>query len=977
YELKQLSLVTATGGWFRLRVGLHAEPASSSPGTRYRLKVVAMRHATSTDALRVEAQRAAGEGCRICGRPEAGRECLAALEWAAALWRQAGDPEGETDTLNDLGVAYSSHGDTRMAVATYELALSRARQSGYGPGEAWALSNLGSVLHNRGHADDRAVLADSNSLGLWHRSGQEGEEATPLFQLGRVYLDHDEADRALATFERALPLAVGARDDLTRVNLLSGIGNIHLGQGELDDAVRSLNEARELGRAMGTASDLAEIDSSLATVYRRRGQLQMALGMLNEAIRLGAAGSLPEFENNLGLAYVELGQIGRALEQFQKALASSRTYGNWDEQIRALEGLGWVHLRCRQEEAALRAYREAESLRAKATPGISHQLLYFAGMATRSLGRADKALEPLCLAARELGLTDSISGGSPSPARGACLPGSRQPLDSTLAGAVAIATGLAYRDLGKQTEADRWLTRAVDLGRDYRYPTLAVRARLWRARLARDRGDLQKASDDIAAALPTIESTRGKVLDEGLQIGFFAANRDYYELAIDLLLQLDRQRHGNDRAAALALSEKARARSLLDLLARAAQGSDAESPARHPAKNEEPHEAVPGEAQPLELRAIEALLDDRTALLEYALGTESSALFVITRRHLEAYSLPNSQEIEHEVQNLRRSLSAPHSQAASYGAQAYRLYRLLVAPAAAVLADKNRLLIAPDQSLHTLPFEALLTAEAGGRPYGDLPYLLRDKAIAYVPSASVLAASLGRPRPAPPAAASGPQFVAFADPDYRMTAAAAAGCSSAKAGDSLPVELPQLHASKDEVEGIAGLFPAGATRLYMRGRARKRSVGSLLGAEVRYVHFAVHGHLDDRRPEQSALVLSRDPATGCFDRLLVQDILRLKLRSDLVVLSACRTGLGRAVKGEGLLGLSRAFIHAGVRSLVVSLWDIDDESTSGLMVRFYKELGQSHDKAAALRGAKLETIRQGAFADPYYWAPFILIGEPR
>jgi CHAT domain-containing protein len=268
------------------------------------------------------------------------------------------------------------------------------------------------------------------------------------------------------------------------------------------------------------------------------------------------------------------------------------------------------------------------------------------------------------------------------------------------------------------------------------------------------------------------------------------------------------------------------------------------------------------------------------------------------------------------------------------------------------------LLIAPDGPLYLLPFEALLTQDHGSS-YTDLPYLLRRFAISYVPSASVLA-DLRKSRPVEN---SGKMFLAFADPDYR------GGSNAVLRGRSNGQKLAQLPESGREVKRIAELFPPGESVLYLGAEATKKNVEqNPLLERAPLVHFALHGTVDEVRPESSGLELSDG-------RLRVSEIFNLKLNANLLTLSACETALGKEVHGEGMVGLTRAFLYAGAHSLVVSLWPVAEQSTPGFMHDLYRNLPA--DKAEALRRAKLAMISSREFSEPYYWAPFILSGDPR
>jgi CHAT domain-containing protein len=387
-----------------------------------------------------------------------------------------------------------------------------------------------------------------------------------------------------------------------------------------------------------------------------------------------------------------------------------------------------------------------------------------------------------------------------------------------------------------------------------------------------------------------------------------------------------------------------------------------------------PHYAGVRYPTPLRTQEIEGLLGDRTALLQYFLGKERSFLFVVTRGHLASYELPGADWIAGRVRSLRSVLDKPNPLTkARYCQEAAELYGKLLSPAAGILAGKRHLLIAPDGPLYFLPFEALLTETRGFyRPYEQLPYLLLDHTVSYVPSASVLA-SLRLPQPAPLAKGEMPKmFVGFADPVYGGPPAAPTQVAALRGGQ-MPNLLP-LPRSREEVEQLARFYP-GHEMLYLGASATKRNVtaNSLLKS-ARRIHFATHGLVNEIRPELSALALT--PEGKEDDGLLrVSEIFNLELASDLVVLSACETGLGKQVSGEGVLGLTRAFLYAGAKSVVVSLWPVLETGTPELMKSFYRHLDDSGSKVEALRAAKLDMLRGGQ-ANPSYWAPFILAGDP-
>ncbi|HET9316127.1 MAG TPA: CHAT domain-containing protein, partial [Vicinamibacteria bacterium] len=294
-------------------------------------------------------------------------------------------------------------------------------------------------------------------------------------------------------------------------------------------------------------------------------------------------------------------------------------------------------------------------------------------------------------------------------------------------------------------------------------------------------------------------------------------------------------------------------------------------------------------------------------------------------------------------------------------AQGERLYAELLKPAGRAVDDAERVLVSPDGALHLLPFGALV------RRRDPLTFVAEWKPLPTVASASVYAEIKKTRRAAPDPT---PRLAAFGDP-----APAAAGSADTGSREASDVLRP-LPYSREEVERIAALFGPGARR-YL-GPAATKAEALALGKDVRYVHFATHGLIDARSPLDSALVMATDRPGAPVDdgRLRAWEVRdRLRLDADLVALSACESGLGREATAEGLIGLSRAFQHAGARSVLASLWAISDRSTARFMESFYQRLRQGAPRDRALQDAQVASLRQGAH--PYHWAAFQLSGDWR
>ncbi len=546
--------------------------------------------------------------------------------------------------------------------------------------------------------------------------------------------------------------------------------------------------------------------------------------------------------------------------------------------------------------------------------------------------------------------------------------------------------------------------------------------------LRRDQGKLLEARDTFHQAIAAFETQKSRLTSRDQDAASFAERfSPLYKDLIDLLVEL------GEAGEAFGVLERYRAQGLLAMLgardllldqelppelarrrrslariyddtqARLAGLDDSAEPAevekllaelrslqqQRAALAAEVLEAAPrlGHAtspQPLDAAAAARALDPGTLLLSYVVLPEASYLFVLGAggaASLDAASLDavdlevlalgvGEEPLRREVEVLRRLVQSPRAIEARGGLarSSQALYRWLVEPVAARVAGAERLLIVPDGPLHALPF-AVLADQADDSGDG---FLAARKPLHSAVSVTVYdllkAIRPSRPRPS--------RVVAFGDPHY----ARAAGVPTA--GANARGALRPLPATRAEVESLAGLFPDA--RVYLGATATEEQAKAV-GGEARILHFACHGAVDHRFPLDSYLALSQPDAEGEAENGLLQawEIFeQLRLDADLVTLSACETGLGREIGGEGLIGLTRAFQYAGARSVVASLWGVSDQSTGALMARFYGYLKSGMAKDEALRAAQLDLLRGDAgetfdASHPFYWAAFQLIGDWR
>ena len=431
-------------------------------------------------------------------------------------------------------------------------------------------------------------------------------------------------------------------------------------------------------------------------------------------------------------------------------------------------------------------------------------------------------------------------------------------------------------------------------------------------------------------------------------------------------------------------------------------------------------------AQPQSLADVQQkVLDDGTVLLEYSLGNDSSYLFAVSRSSVSLFKLSPRSNLNKLATDFRAQLIPPKLQrrivgidvaadqqrglglvegpAENLGAfinASSALYQAAVAPAASTLGDK-RLLVVADGALNYVPFEALIKT-SDGADYASLSYLIKTNEIVYAPSASVIAAI--RQQRGSSSTGSAKNLLVVADPvfntdDPRLKGNSAVQSGGEARGLGLGLEsaindvtdspapagglrLARLVGTRAEAEEIGKIAKTGGVQadLWIDLNASEDNVRSRDMTNYRVIHIATHGLLDAQRPQFTGVVLSLVGNKTTDGFLRTDEIFNLRMNPSLVMLSACETGLGKEKRGEGVIGLTRAFMYAGAPTVGVTLWSVADKSTAELMTDFYRRF-LSSDKPApassAMRDAQLAMISAKKYSAPFYWAPFVLVGEWR
>lgn len=820
------------------------------------------------------------------------------------------------------------------------------------------------------------------ALDLSEKAGDKARAGMAMVYLAAAVSYQGRLSEALEIAQKGVRVARESADKKVLEQALNNLASINGGLGRLEESLGSFYELLDLaheindstmqyvtllniGEAYVRADDPDKAELPLQESLRRARELKPNLHASNPSKKATEMALL-----NLGAMEMARQHYRAALDYYEQVNVSKPESALWV--IAALQGMVTTYERLDEPKKAIQFIDQAIPIAEKAASGAEYRnLLSALGVNQEKLGNLDAALanENQALALMH------ESGGDP--------------------------------DLEWQVES-----------------------RI--AHIERARGNNDAALEHYRKSICGIELLRSVALntEEG-RAGVVERSRLTYTETADLLVDLHRENE------ALEMAERGRARAFLDMLAETRVGvTDELTPDQRKQENSilsrisstqkkmwnqnvspderkqnerdltaaesdleklhlqiresNPHYASLQYPEPIHIEAIQSkLLDDQSALIEYLLGEKRSLVWVVTKNKVTTSILPGRKDIEERAAAYRKRLSERVSALTleqslrTINTLGGKLYNSLFKPIEKNLRTSKNLIIVPDGTLGYLPFEALVT----GSDHGRNTYLAERFAMVYGPSASALVTVGQMNGPVEP----GKALLAFGDPvitpaerlpkivpkqssdSISKILATSAAEDYAERGFS----LARLPYTREEVIGIGKLFPPAERQLYLGADAQEETLKSKKLDEFRYIHFATHGFLDEIHPGRSGILLSHTPESEEDGILQTGEIMRLKLNADVVTLSACSTGLGKLVNGEGILGLTRAFFYAGAQNVAVSLWNVNDSATAMLMESFYLNLRRGKLKREALREAKLSLVRssQPSLRHPYFWAAFVLEGQ--
>jgi CHAT domain-containing protein len=1045
----ELDIVAASSGTYQLDLRIDDRAA----GGRYGLTLVETHRAAPQEVKRAAALGAFFRAEDILVPNDVGARQAALENFTAALrmWEELGDRKEQARALRSIAAIERDRGEGKNALTRLQAALLLARAER----DRW---NEEAILYLLGFAesnfDDMAQAQEhlGDALRLSRDLGNPRAEAAALIRTGDTYRN-TEPRKAIDYYNRGLALARAEKSWLLEANALKQLGNVYSLTSELTRAKGFLEQSLAIHRASPSPVLAGSTFHTLGNVSYQMGDLQEARDNWEAGLSLARRSGDTALETtetfSLGLLYQSRNEPQKALEYLERARAMQKTAtASPAEQGQTLGAIAVAFLRLGDGQKALDRLNEALALvQGAANKRAVAEVHTRLAQAYESVGATSQALNQLLSVLaliRELGDRSAEANVLNEVSRAYYAAGdtslewsfAEQALEAATAvgnrseQARALGTfGLAAFRTGDYPAALEYGGRMLAIARSNGLDAIEQSALFLLAQAEGASGNLTRARELALETVERMESVRGSLADSDLRLAYAAEARDHYEFLIDVLMRLHEQSPDRQFAGeALAMSERARARSLLETLGESAadirqgvepalvererdllamlrrktngrlrllagkhtqeqldqlqkeiEGYDSQiQEIEAQIRSTSPRYAALTRPQPLTSEEIQAAaVDADTLLLEYFLGAKRSFVWVVSPSRITAYALPPRQRIEAAAKNafqeVERGTRAPALSVLS---------GMLLKPIEAQLGTR-RLLIVADGALQYVPFAAL------PEPLNPAAPLLARHELVTAPSASTLAAlrreSAGR-TPAPKLLA------VLADPvfdrnDARVNrstgngeVAPVSGNLERSAKESGVLSFDRLFFSRREADAVAALAGAGGVRKALDFEARLETVTSPSLADYRIVHLATHGLVNSQHAELSGLVFSLVDRQGLPQNgfLQAKDIYNLRLGADLVVLSACQTALGKEIKGEGLVGLTRGFMYAGVPSVVATLWRVSDRATAELMQTFYRGmLSDGLRPAAALRAAQDALRREGRWSAPYYWAGFVLQGEWR
>ncbi len=952
-----------------------------------------------------------------------------------ALALQAEIGEDQNNVLNSIGMVYDNIGDYQTAITYYQQVSTLPKTIE----AANNFSNLGIAYQNLSDYPT-ALKYFQQTLEITTQLQDKTVTANVFTNIGAVYDNLAQYNKALEYYQKSMKIASNLSQ---QANNLANIGITYDNLGEYSTALTNLQQAVKIqstaGDKYGTANNL----SNIGIVHKNLGEFAKAIDYYQQALAIqteiddkrGEANSL----TNLGIIYDKFGQYGLALEHYLAALDIQRATGNQKRIANNLSNIGVLHYNLGQPENAIGYLLQALTIRHEIHDKHGEAVdLSNLGAAYYNLGLRSKATESYQAALTIRNKIDDKRGQAIELANLATIYANKKQyqlalenfqaaltLDQALNNQVGVAItkaniGLMYQKLGNNELAHTNLISSVAelTALDTNNKWYAQRGL---ATVEIDLPNIPEAINNYELAINHIETLRTNLTQPDDKLSFMQDKMYVYDEYITLLQTLHNPANNYDRKA-LEVFERKQGRVFLEQLGKSGATRFSRLPVKinqleqlltdkisqlqqqassqtvltqiaslrakqqvlqQEIKTKYPDYYALKYPQPANLEVLQQVLQDDELMLVYAVMENDTILWVIGAQQFAMFNLSLGANSLNEHVNYMRDVIL--NRLPEIAEEGYSLYQKLLPEAAQKLLVKAKTIyIVPTGTLYALPFESLVIDD-NKQPH----YFIQEHAIVYLSSASVLKVLRDSKRQEP-----SKEFLAFADPAYSECEEDADDRSMKKSRSLAQLRdrayreimgavcFPRLPETANEAKSIAAFFATADSTLYLGEKANKTAIfelnqtGDMLN--YRYLLFALHGLLPNeiKGLAQSSLVLADTESNSYFT---MADTLNLRLNADFINLSACNTGGGKQIKGEGILGLTRAFMYAGTQAIGVTLWSVESASAENLSVGIFANLKAGKTTAEAIRQIKLKMIageaNQPHYRHPFYWAPFVVYGD--
>jgi len=901
-------------------------------------------------------------------------------------------PKKNTDAQSRFKYTYNSgeiflrKGDFQNAIIEFKKSLRLAEENKNSEGEILSSMRLGLLHWNNGQLDlssefyERARI-EAAEFKLWEleEECQDSLEIYEKYLKGKEFRLSGQHQKSIESFQSAVMLAKKIKSAAHEAKCLRQMSITFWEMDNLNKFYELNEDALELAKKLNHKKEEGRCLNNIGIYHMELNEYSNALFFFLNSLSIAQATEHYKQEtkclNNIGLLYTYTGDFNRATDFFIKSLAINKELRDDEGLCSDLNNIGVAYTR-----RAIFFRREQDFKKAE---------IFFKDCLELTKKQNNKKIEVRVL--NNIGII-YLESRNYHESYNYFYKGLKEAIkinDLEAVGMVNCNLGTCNLRKGNFEEGKLFFTKAKELGQKIKSIDILFEANFGLGQCYEGRREFDKAIEFYKKSISEIDNIRRRIDLDYFKVGSVRDKLSVYEHLIGLLYEQEMHKLKNKSyKMVFNIVEKAKARAFLEVLGETWFDSQEkisteltgekkdishESPSRMQAKSTGVEKVVFLEPCQLEQVQME-LLDQKTALIEFFLGKKQSYLFLIKKDDYDLFPIPPRDKIRNSIKGYLKELSDPPKGKFRGNLAAKRLFNQLLAPLVKNLNDSiENLIIIPDGLLYYLPFEALIMDSEDMS--SDPKFLIESFKISYAPSSSSLLFLKKREREVFPPKS----LLAIGNPKYSLRKITKSNGKDTsrifkEIYENQGFDFPPLPYSEREIKEISKFFKRERKDIYLGNVARESLIKNISLEDYQIIHFACHGLHDEIFPFRSGLVLSLDGNINEDGFLLVREISDLKLAADLIVLSACKTGKGKLENIEGVLGLPRIFFYCGAKSVVSSLWEVNDKSTSRFMSHFYKYLSLGKSKSQALRMAKLEMLKS-KYCHPFYWASFVLYGD--